>query len=315
MKNNTQKICILFAMLFFCAISLSGCGGAPDVEKLKSQGNIKGLISAYGYDNDEESDQVSIARREAIRLALLESGAEAVEPLVLALKDKDVNIQRLSASLLGELKDTRATEALMGALDDKRLESIALESLCKIADPRSAEALMKYADQEKVANGGLIEINVKYVSPVLSGKGVDATVYQKGTPGPHPVVIADERPFSGYRTEPTDSDPPNWNALMPEDWRALGEPRSIQLVLCWDQVEDVLLESVEYSNGITGKRVIEKCTVSLREAATGKVVAVGVLTGDEPIALTTFTTETKDFRWYGPVTADHLISWLRPYVD
>ncbi len=196
------------------------------------------------------------------------------------------------------------------------LESIALDSLCKIGAVSSAQVLMKYIDREEVANGGLIEINVNYVQPVISGKGFSAAAYEPDTSGIHPVIITDERPFSGFRAEPAEDDPPNWNALMPEAWRALGEPASIELVLCWDQIKDVEIESVDYSGGITGKRVREERTVTLREAATGKVVAQGLILGNEPAILQTFIyDEDEDFIYYGRVTPEILIEWLQPYVE
>jgi hypothetical protein len=107
----------------------------------------------------------------------------------------------------------------------------------------------------------------------------------------------------------------NWNALMPEEWRALGAPESIQLVLCWDKIQDVEIESVDYSNGVTGKRVRKECTVTLREASTGNIVTQAVLLGIEPVALQTFEYEKEDFRRYGMVTPEILTAWLRLYVE
>ena len=61
---------------------------------------------------------------------------------------------------------------------------------------------MEYMDQEIVSDGYFTEINVQYIQPVLDGQGITATPYQTSSPSPHPVVIADESPFIGFRIEP-----------------------------------------------------------------------------------------------------------------
>jgi hypothetical protein len=315
MRKYRMKLLAFLTLFIFSFCLLSACGGAPDIEKLKEAGNVKGLIKSLGYDNDEESDEVSIARREAAWQALVEIGDPAVEPLIKGLSDKNVNVRRFSAGILGDIGDMRAADALVNALSDSMVEFNALESLCKIGAASSAKALFEYIDRDEVKNGGLIEINVNYVQPVVSGHGIVAAAYLPGTQEVHPVVVTDERPFSESRANPSVDDPPNWNALIPEAWRALGEPESIQLVLCWDKVQDVELESVDYSNGVTGKRVREECTVTLREASTGEIVAQDVILGTEPASLQTFVTEEKDFRHYGMVTPEILVDWLRPYVE
>ncbi len=93
MKSYKTSVFLFAMVMIFSMVLLSGCGGAPDIEKLKEEGDIKGLIAALGYDNDEESSEVSIARREAAIQALEDIGAPAVEPLIGALSDKNVNIR------------------------------------------------------------------------------------------------------------------------------------------------------------------------------------------------------------------------------
>lgn len=316
MKKIRNSVFLMIPLLIFSVCLLSACSGAPDIEKLKEEGNIKGLINSLGYENDQETDAISIARREGAWRALVEIGSPAIDPLIEALGDKNVNIRRFAAGILGDIKDPKAAEALVDALDDEMLEPIALDSLCKIGDPSTAKAFLEYIDQDEVANGCLIDINVNYVQPVINGTGVAAAVYQPDTPGTHPVVIADERPFSGFRTEPSEDDPPNWNAEIPIAWRALGEPESIQLVLVWEKIDYVEIESIDYSNGVTGKRMREERTVTLREAATGDIITTDVILGEEPPALTTFIyNQDEDFIRYGNVTLEILINWLRPFVE
>jgi hypothetical protein len=315
MKKIRTSLFLTIPLLVFSIGLFSACSSVPDVEKLKEEKNIEGLIDVLGYENDQESDAISIGRREGAWRALVEIGAPAVEPLIEALGDKNVNIRRFAAGILGDIKDPKAADALVDALDDEMLEPIALVSLCKIGDASTAKALLEYIDQDEIANGCLIEINVNYVQPVIHGEGIAAAIYQPDTPGTHPVVITDEHPFSGFRTKPSEDDPPNWNAEIPETWRALGEPESIQLVLIWEKIEYVEIESIDYSNGVTGKRMREERTVTLREAATGEIVTTDVILGDEPLALTTFITEEQDFIRIGRVTPEILINWLRPYIE
>ncbi|MBN1966928.1 MAG: HEAT repeat domain-containing protein [Anaerolineae bacterium] len=79
----------------------------PDVEMMKSQQDIGGLIKAMTNWDGEV--------REAAMLALIEIGEPAVEPLIVALKDKKSG--RIAARLRGVLRDPRAIQPLTESLN------------------------------------------------------------------------------------------------------------------------------------------------------------------------------------------------------
>jgi len=310
MKPVRQGRKLLLAVLILNVFFLSGCG-APDVAQMKKSGDIAGLIKALVYGGDEDAN----LRADAYT-ALREMGTEAVDPLIDAIGDADAGIRKDAVALLGEIKDPRAVEPLTAALANDELETSALYALCKIGDVRSVDVLKKYIDDDMVAEGGLVEINVNYVQPVVSGEGVDAAAYRQDTKGPHPVVIMDEQPFAKFRAIRLKNEPENWNALMPRSWQALGEPDKIQLVLCWDKIEEKTVESTTYGNGAHGTRVQQERTVTLREAATGDVVATTVLLGEKPEQFREFIPESlESVKIDGGFSEEILIEWLKPYVE
>jgi hypothetical protein len=183
------------------------------------------------------------------------------------------------------------------------------------------EIMRGYMDHAIVRDGYFTQINVEYIQPVLEGAGIAAIPYSEGSPVPHPVVIADERPFKEFRADPHAignpkyDDPLNWNAYLPTSWRALGEPESIQLVLCWDKIKEEVIETANYSDGTTLKREVRLYTVTLREATTGKAVASKTLRGEDPDPLPDVKTFGSPSLYIGQLTPPTLINWLRPYVE
>ncbi len=303
----------LGALLLLSAL-LFGCSGGADVEKLAEKKNVKGLIRVLGYDEWRTPDQAYEA--------LLEIGEDAVDELIGAIDHKNDQISAYAMQLLGEIKDPRAIDPLIEALDDPRLEENALYALCRFGDIDTLDVLMDYADEKVVAEGGLVEINVKYVEPVITGRGVDAAPYNPEEPGPHPVVITDSEPFKTFRApygdRPTYSE--NWNAFLPTEWQPLGDPGATELVLCWGEVDEGTIESAVYRSdsgtSIRGKRVVEKREVILREAATGEIVASDVIRGETPEKFPSFVSNFGgDFTYKGEVTAEIIIEWLRAYVE
>jgi HEAT repeat protein len=82
--------------------------GPPDIDKMKSRQDVDGLIKALSYK-------------------------------------KDTQIRRLAADVLGDIKDTRATEPLIAAIQDtsdSRLRCTATKALAKIADSRAVGPLI-----------------------------------------------------------------------------------------------------------------------------------------------------------------------------
>ena len=85
--------------------------GQPNIDKLKTKRDIKGLIKALNYSKNEN------IRTEAVR-ALVNIGKPAITPLIQALKHKDIDIRSQAANVLGELKNEIAIEPLIQALRD-----------------------------------------------------------------------------------------------------------------------------------------------------------------------------------------------------
>jgi hypothetical protein len=220
-----------------------------------------------------------------------------------------------SADVAGDLT------AWLEMLEQSAYEEIALDKLSRSSEISIMEIMRGYMDHAIVRDGYFTQINVEYIQPVLEGVGIAAIPYSEGSPVPHPVVIADERPFKEFRADahaignPKYDDPLNWNAYLPTSWRALGEPESIQLVLCWDSIKEEVIETANYSDGTTLKREVRLYKVTLREATTGKAVASKTLRGEDPDPLPDKKTFGSPSLYIGQLTPATLINWLRPYVE
>jgi HEAT repeat protein len=109
----------------------------PNVQELKSQGDVDGLIEALSYQDDPNI-------RLAAASALGRVGApEAVDPLVEALDDQQ-NVTEMAALSLGEIGDPRAVEPLISTLeqDDWEVRSSVAKALGKIGDERAVPSLV-----------------------------------------------------------------------------------------------------------------------------------------------------------------------------
>jgi HEAT repeat protein len=77
--------------------------------------------------------------------ALVEVGEPAVEPLLIALMDKDLSVRMAAAEVLGRIGDLRAVEPLIAVLNDNRYDDVckvAMAALGKIGDSRALEPLL-----------------------------------------------------------------------------------------------------------------------------------------------------------------------------
>jgi HEAT repeat protein len=109
----------------------------PDVEKLYTKRDIKGLVEALRY-----RDHV-IGASAAEKLGELgDSGA--VEPLIAALKDTKARVREAANRSLGKLGDRRAVEPIIAALKDSNVwvRTAAASALGELADVRAIEPLM-----------------------------------------------------------------------------------------------------------------------------------------------------------------------------
>ncbi len=133
--------------------------GPPNVAKLEAKKDVPGLISALGYPKDPAvrrraaealgrlGDPSSVGRLVAalqdndVRAhatgALIACGGTSVEPLIPVLKDQNPDVRKAAAVALGAIKDARAVEALIAALEDHAACKGAAEALGSIGDPRA----------------------------------------------------------------------------------------------------------------------------------------------------------------------------------
>lgn len=80
--------------------------------------------------------------REYALPGLVKMGSPAVDALIAAMKDPDPDVRWNAANALGDIKDARAVEPLIAALQVKDLQWHAAYSLGKIKDPRAVEPLI-----------------------------------------------------------------------------------------------------------------------------------------------------------------------------
>jgi hypothetical protein len=303
---------LIIGLIVLAILVFTGCG-APNIEKLKAKQDVEGLIKALEYDGSE-SGIVGPAAREA----LVELGSEAVKLLVDALNHKELRVSGTASRLLGEIGDTRAVEPLIKALDKEDIFVTSAYSLGQIGDISAVEPLMKKLDDFQNSNNeynydvavdALTMVNIKYILPVNNGQGVSAKPYVENDTGIHPVLVADENlNVHSFKD--------NLNSLIPIEWRSLGFPEKIELVLCY-KIEEIELEKCRYSNDTgTITRIRQDWNVNLREAATGNIIATDILKGDSPTKCPKFRgSGNPDIEHIGEVSDKTLIEWLRPFVE
>jgi HEAT repeat protein len=113
--------------------------GPPNVEKLKVERDVKGLIKALRYVKDEKV-------RLAAAGALGDIGdARALDPLVAVLQDPDPLVRAVAASALGRIGDARALDPLVAVLQDPdpSVRQAAVHALGKMGDARAVKPLTK----------------------------------------------------------------------------------------------------------------------------------------------------------------------------
>lgn len=104
------------------------------------------LHKALDAEPDVEVRQSVVAAVAAMK------DAASVEPLVVALGDKDKVVRTVAVQGLGAIKDSRALDPLLEVLsndDDAMIRMRAASALARIGDPKSVDALLKAMDSEK----------------------------------------------------------------------------------------------------------------------------------------------------------------------
>lgn len=98
--------------------------------------DIKSLVKDLG------SEDINVRNMAVIDLGYI--GAPTVYPVIEALKSGNSNSRIWAAKALGRIKDPRATEALIGALEDQEryVRWHAVEGLGEIGDPNAVEPLL-----------------------------------------------------------------------------------------------------------------------------------------------------------------------------
>lgn len=112
--------------------------GPPDINKLKANRDVPGLIKALGY----QKDTYGVMRRTAAETLGAIGDPRAVEPLIAALADERVRITAIEA--LGTIGDPRAVDPLVSTLNDpeRYRREAAAKALGTIGDPRAIEPLI-----------------------------------------------------------------------------------------------------------------------------------------------------------------------------
>jgi len=87
--------------------------GPPNVEKLKKNGDIEGLAKALKYKKD------SYIRQKAAEALGKIAEKSAVNPLIAALKDENIDVRRKAVQALGTIGDPMTIACLITALKDK----------------------------------------------------------------------------------------------------------------------------------------------------------------------------------------------------
>lgn len=113
--------------------------GPPNVGKLVEKRDIKGLLKALSYPKDTE------VRRKAAEALSDIADPQAVESLLIALKDESAAVRAQAASALGNIGDPRALDMLISTLKDSEpsVRRAAIWALHALGDARGVEPLIQ----------------------------------------------------------------------------------------------------------------------------------------------------------------------------
>jgi len=109
----------------------------PNVQELKSRGDVNGLIKALSYQDDHN---IRLSAASALGKV---GDPRAANPLIVALDDRR-RVREVAALALGEIGDLSAVEPLITALDDENWEvrCTAAKALGKIGDKLAIQPLI-----------------------------------------------------------------------------------------------------------------------------------------------------------------------------
>lgn len=113
-----------------------GLFGPPNIEKMKANGDLKGIIKTLEYRKD-----VAV-RLQAIEMLAELKAPETVEPLIALLKEEDP-IRTQAANALGEIGDRRALDGLLACvLGDDYVPEAVINVLAKLDYKGSVDSLV-----------------------------------------------------------------------------------------------------------------------------------------------------------------------------
>jgi HEAT repeat protein len=128
----------------------------PDVSRLKHQEDILGLVEALKHEDDEIREQAAagityvLCWKDETGNRSRELASRGLDPLIDALKDRNVHVRRDAAEALGRIKCARAVPSLIAALEDEsdqvRFQSIS--ALGKMRDHRAVDPLIARLRQD-----------------------------------------------------------------------------------------------------------------------------------------------------------------------
>ncbi len=116
------------------------------------------VLARLGWHPEGQAEQISFYLQAGMIAKLAEAGADAVETLVGRLKDDDSVVRVWAAQALGEIKDARAVEPLIAALQNcdsdfvRREVATALMALGAIKDLRVMRSLINMLADEQAQN-------------------------------------------------------------------------------------------------------------------------------------------------------------------
>ncbi|MEO0247749.1 MAG: HEAT repeat domain-containing protein [candidate division WOR-3 bacterium] len=120
--------------------------GPPNIEKLKAKRNVKGLIKALTY-------QKNVYKRQEAARALGEiKDAQAVEPLITALKNDPDIVRAACAEALGKICDVQAVDPLIATFKhylDSYVRNTAIKALIEIGTPAVEPPIAALRDSDK----------------------------------------------------------------------------------------------------------------------------------------------------------------------
>jgi HEAT repeat protein len=137
------------------------------------------------HTNDEDIQGRAVQR-------LVGFGPNAVQPLIVALRSKNPYARVTAARVFGELRDTTATLALIGALTDLDAEvrRRSVEALGEIGDPRALAPLRASLTKERPSENNYLLIALGKLSDTLAIAQLAAKARKGGFWDPKDAVFA-----------------------------------------------------------------------------------------------------------------------------